>query len=195
MQINGENAESINQQQQELNRCHPIHELYDYNQETQKSKCKICGFSANGKHSNNLVKHVQSRHKNDPLWLRAFEKIQLMRASKASQHDKSIGRNSKKVDDIVVLVPFTRKELRNAFTKMVTIDGRPFKIAEDKGVLMLTEKVHKAFDAANISLRINRRNLVTWSNEKFAVVRKRIKCELRGKFISIQFDICKARDR
>lgn len=50
----------------EMSNDHPIFGYFDYDQNTDKSKCNIdgCNFPfLKGKHANNLCKHVERKHR------------------------------------------------------------------------------------------------------------------------------------
>lgn len=58
-------SDSSNSEKRSSNDLHPVHDYYIYNETTKLSICKVpgCLHSINGRHSNNLTKHITRKHK------------------------------------------------------------------------------------------------------------------------------------
>lgn len=160
---------------------HPIFDYFDYDRTNNKSSCKIsdCKYQANGKHANNLCKHIESKHKD------------IRGELKRKKEQVAIAKN--KVADNVkrqtASVKIDRSELLLACLELTTVNGRPFSMLDDSGFQRILRPIIDEFRSKDISVPLNPKYIKLKANEMQEIVKNRIKSEMKGKLLSFQIDL------
>lgn len=160
---------------------HPIFDYFEYNQNKDKSYCKVvdCAYHAKGKHANNLCKHIDGKHKE----LRDELKEKKLQFSVAK--NKSINCVQKQY----VSVKIERSELLMGCLELTTIDGRPFTILDDSGLQRILRPIIDELRSNGVSVPLNPEHIKRKANEMQEIVKGRIRSEMKGKLPSVQLDL------
>lgn len=152
---------------------HPVQEYFIFDKESNKSTCNIgnCTFFASGRHSNNLAKHIQRHHRNQCAELAEATKEFNERCKRACK---------KPIEHVTVKI--NRKEFQNGILELVNINGRPFSITNDSGMLKVISPILAAFKSINEPISISREVLQKQSLQKCENLIKCISEEIMAYF-------------
>lgn len=169
---------SSNKDKRSSEELHPIQRYFEYDETTDKSKCKVgdCNRSFNGRHSNNLAKHIKRNHKN------INDEIHLELSAHQSEMKKQ--RLEKTADYVTVKI--NRIDFQNGLLELVNINGRPFNLFKDSGMCKILQPILKAFDESKSPVSIGRESLQRGSLTKCSNLTEKIKEEMAD----ILFPIC-----
>lgn len=159
---------------------HPVFDYFAYDANKNESKCLVaeCGLLFKGKHASNLVKHIQRRHKN----------LNGQLDEKVNKH----GRRqpiSKKKKCSFVNVKICREDILIGCLESVVIDGRPFNLMQGKGLQRILRPIIDEFDRIQMPISINPEYVQRKGMEVQESIKEKIKSEMRGKLVSLQFDL------
>lgn len=165
---------------------HPVQDFFNYDAVNDISKCNVvnCDYSASGRHSNNLTKHIQRHHPN--------KIVALDNAMKEFKSRSKKSRASGSQDYIVVKI--NKKEFQNGLLEMVNINGRPFNILKDSGMLKVITPILDAFKNVDQAVSISRETLQKESLQKCANLTEYISKEMQGKVFAICIDMGQTHD-
>jgi len=92
-----------------------------------------------------------------------------------------------------ISIELTAKELMNACTELVTVNGRPFELLEDSGFLKILNPLLKGLgDSCYVINKRNvRSNVITKSNEVVA----NIKDSIKNKLLCLKMDCASRKDK
>jgi len=92
-----------------------------------------------------------------------------------------------------ISIELTAKELMNACTELVTVNGRPFELLEDSGFLKILNPLLKGLGDSFyvINKRNVRSNVITKSNE----VVENIKDSIKNKLLCLKMDCASRKDK
>lgn len=159
--------------------CHPVQDLFVYDDVKGKSKCVNCDGHIKGKHSSNLLRHLKHRH--GSIYQRLLPQVAKYHISKNKDNHVTI-----QVDLDVVT---------KALVSLVTIDGRPYKCLEDNGMKLILGMIYKECEKAGIQYRINRDNIADHVSKIEDRMVNQIKDEMQNKLFSVQMDIASTQER
>lgn len=163
---------------------HPIFDYFDYDNETDVSKCKIIGCklgTLKGKHANNLSKHIEKKHRE------LQDELKEKRSRFLSERNRS--RVIKKVKSPTVMVKIDRKELLMGCIELTTINGRPFTIFKDSGLQRIVRPIIREFTRNDIPVGLYPDHIKRKARELQKIVKKQISSEINGKLLSLQLDL------
>lgn len=165
---------------------HPVQDYFTFDKESNKSTCNIvnCTFSATGRHSHNLTRHIQRHH--------LTQSVELAAAIKEFSH--RCKRACKTPANENVTVRINRKEFQNGILELVNINGRPFSITNDSGMLKVISPILAAFKSINEPVSISREALQKQSLQKCENLTKCISEEMKDKVFSICIDMGSTHD-
>lgn len=164
------------------NKEHPVKKHFQYNNDSNTSICNYCSKPRKGKHSSNMMRHLQARHKkyyNDLL-------------PEVVQYSRDKTNKSKKQE---VSATFNLEELKKSLVCLVSIDGRAYSAIEDIGMQGILRPIYDACDKAGIQYRINRQNISSFCETYEKQMVERIASEVENKLISIEMDIASVQER
>lgn len=109
--------------------CILIPEFFCYDKNSDRSKCKLCTTTFNGRIAGNLQRHLLRHHKEQH---KLFEEKSSARRNLKSSSIRKID-SVFKVQTHVATVTITEERLRSACVEMVTLNHRPFAMMNDSG--------------------------------------------------------------
>lgn len=165
---------------------HPVQDFFTYDAANDISKCTVvnCEYSTAGRHSNNLKRHIDRRHKNHVAALENAIKEFNSRPKKS--------RPSSSAEYVTVKI--NKKIFQNGILEMVNINGRPFNIMKDSGMLKVISPILDAFRNVDRAVSISREALQRESLLKCANLTECISKEMQGKVFSICIDMGQTND-
>lgn len=162
---------------------HPVFKYFNYNPAEDNSYCLIVPCKYNimkGKHSSNLVRHIQRRHKAEHGdLLQDIGKYQENRVRKVAQKEDT------------VKVKINKNEIIKGCVELVTINARPFKLLEDCGFRRILDPILAQFVIEKNPFTINEEFIKSESDLYASSVHDKIERELKDKMFSIQIDLVK----
>lgn len=147
---------------------HPVQDYFTFNSQTRKSTCKTGGCVMKGKHSYNLWRHIQRKHKE-------IAKV-LYQLDLKCDNDNGI------------FVKINKKELIKSCVELTTVNGRPFSLLRDSGFKRLLKPVFNAFKEAGDSIGANEESIKEQSEIELKKIELQISNEMKDKIISLKFD-------
>lgn len=145
-----------------------VRELYEFDEENNKSSCLICAYSTNGSHLGNLKKHLIRQHGN------VFKEIEAAKP----EEDEPVRKKIK------ISVEYDPIELLDAWLSLVIKEGRPFCILNSKSLRTIVKPL---FDALDIRF-VNSSNIGTEIKARAAKLRLHISKMLANKIVSVKID-------
>lgn len=167
---------------------HPVHEKFDYNEETGKSKCKICNIHMTGKHSQNLCRHLKRKHEVE------FDEIMKNKRSvklETESYSTQLSVRTNTVDK-TISVNITVDKVKDACVELVTVNGRPFAMLEDSGFRKLIDPI---LEGLGNKLQINRQNMQEEVMKRAHTSREELSNILQNRLISLKVDSATRLDR
>lgn len=109
-----------------------IRDVYNYDSETRKSTCLVCGKNVNGDHLGNLTGHLKNEHKS------VYEDLDLNPEVIEPQRKKA-----------KITLEFDPKEVLDAWVNLVIEEGRPFVLLDSPSLRYLIKPI---FDALELGI-------------------------------------------
>lgn len=162
-------------------KSHPIFDFFNYDRDSNSSICLIddCKHPRMvGRHANNLTKHLQRRH---PAFTNQFNE-------KMNEHP---GRKplKQKQKTTVITLKISREEFLMGCLETVVVNGRPFSLFNDSGVIRIFRPIFVEFDRAKASVTTDALYLQQRGYQMQQMIKNEIKAELKGKLIPLQLDL------
>lgn len=164
-----------NQRKEVKKKVHPVHNYFAFNREKQESICKTAGCILKGKHSSNLLRHIQRKHKQ-------IVKV-LEPEIKKYQLDAACQENGKTVN-----VKLNKNDIIKACIELTTVNGRPYSLISDSGFRRLMNPVFNAFKENGDHFTLTHHNIREYAEVEIVRIERSISNELNGKIISLKFD-------
>lgn len=179
------NDDTFNEQ---MDVMHPVQKYFIYDSENDSSLCLHCQKGYKGKHSSNLLRHLESKHKEvykkiQPDIITFFEKKNIRKSKPPAPNPN------------VITVKYDLDVLKKSFVTFCTIDARPYSIFGDEGMNGILKPIHDACDHAGLRFRINRHNIRKHCESDELRLRAIIAEETRVKMVTVQMDIVTVLDR
>lgn len=170
-------------------KVHPVQTFFAYDEVTNISSCKIvnCPFNTVGRHSNNLTKHIKRNHAHMNANLE--KDITEYHQERKQKKFKTNGKVSETVS-----VKINKIEFENALLELVNLNGRPYSMYGDSGMLRMIGPILSAFDDNQTPISTSRESLQKQSEVKCLNLTKFISEEMKGKRFSLSIDIGTAND-
>lgn len=158
---------------------HPVFEYFVYDSNQGISKCVVddCNSVLKGKHSSNLTKHVQRKHKNLAKLLN--EKLKQIKTKTLVQKRKPS----------FVNVKICRENFLLGCLESIVIDGRPFNLLQGKGLQRMIAPIIEEFNHTQAPISTCPESIQQKGMNACDVIRNEIAFELKGKLISLQLDL------
>lgn len=166
---------------------HPVFDYFNYSEETNESKCLIdgCKFPLmTGNRVSNLVKHFQRRH--EVLGHEFGEKLKIYSAKNPKQPKNKA---------TVISVKINREDFLLGCLESVVINCRPFTLLKDSGMQRIFRPIIDEFSRVKAATPTDPDYIQHQAIRAAEVIKDKIKAELKGKMVSLQFDLATRMNR
>ncbi len=170
----------------------PVESRFGYDDVKKRSLCLLLPCSTNevsfnGRHLGNLKAHLKRLH---PL---EYDKVELeQQAIYLQRQSTAPPRKKKRKIDSSISVLIDALEVVEACVTLVTENGRPLKIVEDKGFRMILDPILIGLGG---SLTISADNMVPRVAKQASELRNQLKAEFKNKFLCLKVDCAKRLSR
>lgn len=163
---------------------HPVRQFFNFDSNSNTSKCNIGGCplstkTISGDHSGNLHRHLKRYHANES---------EIVESTFKKRKDEE-----RAADSIPVF--FNPKYVMDALTELTTINGRPYSILKDSGMLLLLEPILDAFKSAGIKASFGKMEVKAAGDEKLKETKSQLKNKFANRQFSLQIDMAKCENR
>jgi len=174
---------------------HPVLSRYQYDRETDKSKCLIDNCSSNpmkGKHVGNLVAHLNRYHKEEFELVKEEQKAISVRKQQESR--RAPPRKRRKVETSIA-VRIDKARMMEACVSLVADSGRPLKLINDPGMRMILDPILEGLESSGSSLTLSPATVSEDIKRQAAELRKTIKKQIGNRLICVKVDGAKRLSR
>ena len=179
-----------------------IRQYFEYSSLNNLSTCLIseCKAVIRGNHASNLERHVKRLHNECYKKFKEKQSMALLNQSKSINKTPAKSNSSSQMSLTktffkTVEVNIDAQIVKQACLELVTVNGRPFKIIDDSGFRKVLDPLLKALCKNGCQLCINAENICEEIHTLADNLRKKIKNEVLGKFLSLKIDIATRIDR
>lgn len=170
-------------------KIHPIRSYFTYDDNIQRSVCKLGDCKLKTKAAIDLYRHVVRKHS------KQAEKDDIK--IKVENFRKKSGKNDVDDDDeIEVTVRMKKSEIVKSCVELTTINGRPLGLVEDSGFKRLMQPIIRAINQKTLSrITLNRDTMIEKAEMELMSIKNLIKEETENRMISLLIDSATKHDR